>query len=150
MSESVQKNMSAVILRPLINEKSMNLVKGGFYTFEIGGNATKQQVEKVVKAKFSVDVISVKTINLPKKRKMQRSRKGYFSTSGMKKAIVQLKKGQKIALFESSQPEEEVEVKTAEGEPATKIKEKKSLLRGTKVTIGPADAVKIEKKGEEK
>lgn len=132
--------MSAVILRPLINEKSMGLIKGGFYTFEIGSNVTKQQIEKVVKAKFSVDVISVKTINLPKKRKMQRSRKGYFSTSGMRKAIVQLKKGQKIALFESSQPEEEAEVKTAEGEPVTKVKEKKSLLKGTKV--------KIEKKGE--
>lgn len=137
--------MSAVILRPLINEKSMNLVKGGFYTFEVGGSVTKEQIEKVVKAKFSVDVISVKTINLPKKRKTQRSRKGYYSTSGMRKALVQLKKGQKIAMFESSEPEEEVEIRTAEGEPVTKVKEKKSLLRGTKVTIGPATAAKIEK-----
>ena len=40
--------MNAVILRPLVNEKSMGLTKDGMYTFEVGKDATKQQIEKVV------------------------------------------------------------------------------------------------------
>lgn len=127
-----------MLIRPLISEKSMGLLKSSFYTFEVSKNATKEQIAKLVNLKFSVDVLSVKTINLPKRIKMQRSKKGYFEVAGIKKAIVKLKKGQKIPLFEVAKAEEEkqdVEVRTAEGEVIAKTKEKKSFLRGTKVTI---------------
>ncbi|MBI2022511.1 50S ribosomal protein L23 [Candidatus Daviesbacteria bacterium] len=127
--------MRTVLLRPLINEKSMALTKIGFYTFEVDSNATKTEVEKLIQDKFKVDVESVKTLNLPRKRKLQRTRRGYFLTSPTRKAIVKLKKGQKIPLFEGASETEEVKVTTAEGEPVTTVKEKKSLLRGTKVKI---------------
>ena len=77
--------------------------------------------------------MSVKIINSKGKEKIQASRKGYFTTSGAKKAIVQLKKGEKITLFEVAQAEEEAQVTTAEGEPVAKVK--KSLLGGPKVKI---------------
>ena len=126
----------AMIKRPLINEKSMLLIESGFYTFEVDKDVTKDQIKKLVSEKFKVTAVDVKIVNKKGKRKLQRSRRGYYQASGIKKAIVKLKKGQKIALFEQSQPEEEeVTVTTAEGEPVTKIKEKKSLLRGTKIKV---------------
>lgn len=139
------------LIRPLINEKSMGLTKAGFFTFEVGRNATKTEVEKVVKDKFSVHVLSVKIINVPRKRKAQPTRRGFYHTAGIKKAIIQLKKGEKITLFEVAEPdkEQEVEVRTAEGEVIGKTvvntKEKKSLLRGTKVKV---ENVKDEAKNE--
>jgi large subunit ribosomal protein L23 len=124
-----------IILRPLVNEKSVSLAKSKFYTFEVAKDATKLQVAKEVKLKFKVDVLSVNTINLPRKRKLQRTRKGYYSTSGTRKAIVQIGKDQKIAIFESlSKIEDEVEVKTAESE-GPKVKEKKSLFGRTKIRV---------------
>lgn len=137
--------MSAIILRPLINEKSMALTKLGFYTFEVSKNATKAMIEKIVKSKFKVDILSVKTINISGKRKMQRAKRAYFFESSAKKAIVKLKKGQKIPLFEVAEEEKEVEVRTAEGEVIAKTKEKKSLLGRTKVKIEETKVESAEK-----
>lgn len=125
-----------VILRPLINEKSMGLTKIGLYTFEVGKGATKDQIAKVVADKFKVKVLAVKTINRAGKTRTQRTRKGHFKMADLKKAIVKVGKNDKIALFEQAvAPAEDVTVTTAEGEPVTQIKEKKSLLKGTKVRI---------------
>lgn len=126
--------MRAGIIKPLISEKTMSLVKNNLYTFVVDRGINKGQIGKIVKNKFSVDVLSVKIINIPAKIKMQRTKRGYFKVAPFKKAIVQVKKGQKIPLFEVPK-DEEVKVTTAEGEQLTTIKEKKSLLRGTKVTI---------------
>lgn len=137
-----------VIIRPLINEKSMGLTKLGFYTFEVTKEANKSQIAKVVADKFKVKVTSVRTLNQTGKTKTQRTKKGYFKESNLKKAIVKLGKNDKIAIFEHSQPEEDVTVTTAEGEQASQVKEKKSLLKGTKVRIEKtAESVEPEKKG---
>lgn len=112
----------------------MGLTKLGFYTFEVAKRATKDQIAKVVSDKFKVKVVSVRTINQTGKTKTQRTRKGYFKESDLRKAIVKVGKNDKITIFEHSEPED-VTVTTAEGEPITQIKEKKSLLRGTKVKI---------------
>ncbi|EKD91509.1 MAG: hypothetical protein ACD_30C00002G0006 [uncultured bacterium] len=133
-----------ILLRPLINEKSMNLVTQSQFSFEVDGSASKKVIEKIVEDKFKVDVVSVKIINLKPKQKLQRSRRGKFLKGGMKKAIVKLKKGQNIPLFETVKEQDampagrQVEVKTAEGEVLTTIKEKKSLLKGTKVRVEKA------------
>lgn len=133
-----------MLLKPLINEKSMSLIKNGMFTFEVGLASTKQSIERMVKSRFGVDVLSVKTINVKGKNKQQRTRKGNYVTSASKKAIVKVKKGQKISIFEEAvaakesahdHDHEEVEVRTAEGESMGTVKEKKSLLRGTKVKI---------------
>jgi large subunit ribosomal protein L23 len=132
-----------IILRPIITEKSMGLTKSGFYTFEIDKDATKDQVAKVVAQKFKVTVVSVNTLNRPGKVKQQRTRKGHFTQPHLKKAIVRVAKGDKIALFEqvtagedhTGHNHDDVQVRTAEGEVMTTVQEKKSLLRGTKVKI---------------
>lgn len=135
--------MTAVILKPLVTEKSMSLVKSGMFTFLVDKNATKSQIGKAVSGRFAVDVLSVSTVNMKSKTKLQKSRKGYFQKPSFKKAIVQLKKGQKIALFESAE-KEEVEVRTAEGEVVGKTTEKKSLLGRTKIKISKLSPVEIE------
>lgn len=124
------------LIRPLINEKSTGLAKLSFYSFEVAKDTTKKDVKRTIEDKFKVHVQSVKVVNLRGKRKSQPTRKGYFKTPAVKKAIVQLKKGQKIALFELAQAEdEEVTVRTAEGQPVVKVKERKSLLGQTKVKV---------------
>src|SRR3989344_2879867 len=123
-----------ILLKPLVNEKSMMLIKQNLYTFAVSKDAPKEAIKKIVESKFKVTVLSVNTVNILPKIKSQRSRKGNFKSGGIRKAIVKLKKGDKIALFEQATTEE-VEVRTAEGERQGSVKEKKSLLGRTKVRI---------------
>ncbi|MBI2040016.1 50S ribosomal protein L23 [Candidatus Microgenomates bacterium] len=122
-----------VLKRPIITEKSMKLADRNLYTFEVEKWATKDQIAKMVAEKFGVKVLKVKTINVKGETKSQRRIRKFYKTGGFKKAYVQVKKGDKIALFETPK-EEEVTVTTAEGE-SIKLKEKKDLLGRTKVRV---------------
>lgn len=102
----------------------MKLAKEGLYTFLVEKNARKNLIAQVVEDQFGVDVISVKTANFKGEIRMQRMKRAYYNVPGFKKALVRVKKGQKIGLFETETSEEKEEVK-----------EKKSLLKGTKVKI---------------
>ncbi|MBI4036422.1 50S ribosomal protein L23 [Candidatus Daviesbacteria bacterium] len=121
-----------VLIRPIISEKSMKLAGVGQYTFTVAKNATKLQIAKAVKEQFNVDVVRVSSINIKGENKMQKRMKKFYQTSGFKKAIVQIAKDQKIAIFEA--PKEEAMVVAAEGEPQV-IKERKDILRRTKVKV---------------
>lgn len=122
--------MDIVIKKPVISEKSMKLAKGGLYTFLVDKKARKPLIGQAVEELFGVKVQAVRTANFKEERKAQKKVRGYFTVPGFKKAYVQLKKGQKIPLFEAEQ--EETSAETGEGK---KVKEKKSLLKGTKVKI---------------
>lgn len=122
-----------VLKRPIITEKSMKLAQGGLYAFEVDKNATKPLIARAVAEKFSVKVLEVKVVNVKGKIKQQKRARKTYQTAGFKKALVQVKKGEKIAIFETPK-EEEVTVTTAEGEPM-KLKEKKDLLGRTKVKV---------------
>lgn len=122
-----------VIKRPIVTEKSMKLAEKHLYTFEVDKNATKLQIGKVVADKFNVKVLSIKTINVKGQTKQQKRVRKSYKTSGFKKALVQVKKGDKIAIFETPKEEEAI-VTTAEGEPI-RLKEKKDLLGRTKVRV---------------
>lgn len=121
-----------ILKRPIITEKSMKLAQSGLYAFEVDKNATKPLIAKAVSAKFNVKVLKVKVINVKSKLKQQRKVRKVYKLSGFKKALVQVKKGEKIAIFET--PKEEAVVTTAEGEPI-KLKEKKDILGRTKVKV---------------
>jgi large subunit ribosomal protein L23 len=118
--------MNIILKKPIISEKSMQLAKEGLYTFLVDKEAKKQAIKKAVEEKFAVKVVAVKTANYKIEEKKQRQRRGFFTVAGYKKAMVALAKDQKIALFETEQQEEKIE---------EKIKEKKNLLKGTKVKI---------------
>lgn len=121
-----------ILKRPLITEKSMKLAGMGLYTFEVDKGATKPLIAKAVADKFNVKVINVKVINVKGRMKQQKRAGKLYRAQGFKKAMVQIGKGQKLAIFET--PKEEVVVTTGEGEPI-KLKEKKDILGRTKVKV---------------
>lgn len=123
--------MTVVIQKPIITEKSMRLAKVGLYTFVVSKEADKISVARAVALKFNVRVLSVKILNTKPERKRHRRSGKYYQSLTFKKALVQLAKGQTIALFET--PKEEVQVTTAEQEP--QVKEKRNILKNIKVKI---------------
>ncbi len=90
--------MNSIILAPVITEKSMQLVKLGKYTFRVSKTSDKRKIKKEIKDKFGVDAVSVATMIVKAKKKTVQ-RHGYEVPS-YKKAIVKVKEGQKIDLFE--------------------------------------------------
>ena len=95
--------MHQILIRPLITEKMTNLsAEKGKYGFVVNPKANKIQIAEAIEKKFNVHVISVKTIKHSGKTKTQFRKSGRFTgkTSGYKKAIVTLKEGESIELFE--------------------------------------------------
>lgn len=127
-----------VLRRPIITEKSMKLAQSGLYTFEVDKDANKLLIAKIVAEKFNVKVLGVNIINVKGRAKSQKKVRKQFTSGGMKKAMVQVGKGQKIAIFEA--PKEEAVVTTGEGEPI-QIREKKDMLGRTKVKVERSGAV---------
>ena len=91
-------NTTHVLKQVLLSEKSSKLSSElGQYTFEVHSEATKHQIAQAVEKAFKVTVTRVNLMNVGGKNK--RSRQGRPSmTSDYKKAIVTLKKGDKIEL----------------------------------------------------
>jgi large subunit ribosomal protein L23 len=88
-----------IIKRPLLTEKSGFVREhGNFYTFEVEKTATKEQIRQAVEALFKVHVIKVNTCTMPGKAK--RFGKNMSEARRMKKAIVKLKKDEKIDILE--------------------------------------------------
>lgn len=85
---------AALILRPRVTEKSGILSQMNIYTFEVAKNANKDSVSKAMKALYKVSPVKIAITNLPAKRVFVRGKKG--TVSGVKKALVTLKKGDKI------------------------------------------------------
>ena len=87
------------IIKPLINEKSVALATENRYMFKVDLNATKGAVSNRIHELFNVDVIKVRTAVLPGKPKRVLKTRKFTKTNKWKKAIVEIKEGQKIDLF---------------------------------------------------
>ena len=89
-----------VILSPRITEKSMANALGTQYTFVVHSQATKTQIRHAIEQIFSVNVMSVNTVNVRGKARnfARRGNRSSGKQSDFKKAIVTLKPGQKIEL----------------------------------------------------
>lgn len=94
-------NLNHIIKKPIITEKSTHLVvEENKYTFQVDRRAVKPQIEQAVESLFGVHVISVRTANIPgQTRRTGRMRKS-VRLPGFKKAIVEIKEGEKIKGFE--------------------------------------------------
>ena len=91
-------NPRSVIIRPIVSEKSYALLNANKYTFRVHEHAHKTQVRQAVEELFNVKVLRVnvsKVQSKPKRRGALRGRK-----PGWKKAIVQLRPGDSIEIFE--------------------------------------------------
>ncbi len=94
-----------ILRRPLITEKtsfqSSNLNQ---FTFEVDSRANKPQIKEAVETMFDVTVLRVNVINRPAKvARSLRNRRRQVRRGGYKKAIVTLKPGDRIDVFEGVQ-----------------------------------------------
>ncbi len=88
---------SDVLLRPVVSEKSYNLLDENKYTFEVHPDANKTQIKIAVEQAFKVRVTGVNTLNRPGKR--VRTRQGYGKRPDTKRAIVTVAQGERIDIF---------------------------------------------------
>ncbi len=87
-----------VIRRPLVTEKNTALQAAGKYGFEVRPEATKVQVKQAVEKAFKVTVTSVNVMTVRGREKRVGRKKILAGT--WKKAVVTLKPGDKITIFE--------------------------------------------------
>ncbi len=91
-----------VIISPLISEKSMNDAGLGKFTFKVSKKADKRQIKKDIEEKFKVDVVSVATSIVKGKKRRFGAKRTEVAMPTWKKAIVKLKAGQKIGVFDTA------------------------------------------------
>ena len=87
-----------VIIKPLVSEKATAAQANGVYTFAVHLDAEKKHIKAATESLFNVTVIDVNTINV--RGKFRRRGKSYGQASNWKKALVRLKDGDKIQVFE--------------------------------------------------
>ena len=87
-----------VLRKPLVTEKSTSLLQDNKYTFEVDLKANKTEIKQAVESLFKVKVEKVNTMHV--NGKLKRVRRIQGRTPDWKKAIVTLKKGDKIEIFE--------------------------------------------------
>jgi len=92
---------SQIVLAPVMSEKSYHGIADGVYTFKVHADAHKTQVRQAVEQLFDVEVARVNIVKVQAKPK----RRGLFKGTrpGWKKAVVQLRPGQRIEFFEGAQ-----------------------------------------------
>ena len=95
------KDHRDVILRPVVSEKSYALLDTGVYTFVVHPEANKTEIRQAIESIFNVSVASVNTLNRQGKRKRNRRSGTWGKRPDTKRAIVTLKAGDRIDLFES-------------------------------------------------
>jgi large subunit ribosomal protein L23 len=87
------------MLEPIFTEKSLREAKAGNYSFKVTGSLDKKQVASEIARLFGVKVVSVRVSKIgAESGRNARGRK--FAKAGVKKAIVTLKSGDKIDIFE--------------------------------------------------
>lgn len=95
------KNAHAILVRPVVSEKSYALMDENVYVFVVDPSATKIEIRQAVEQAFGVRVTNVNTLNRKGKTKRNRRTNTLGHRPDTKRAIVTLHEGDKIDLFES-------------------------------------------------
>lgn len=90
------------IIKPLVTEKSMSNVGKNKYTFMVGNRARKTAIKKAIEKLFSVHVIGISTVRIKGKSLRTGKRRVETKITPTKKAIIEIKEGEKIGLFEAA------------------------------------------------
>ncbi|MCX6759755.1 MAG: 50S ribosomal protein L23 [Candidatus Nealsonbacteria bacterium] len=86
-----------ILRSPHITEKATDATEYHKYIFKVGPEANKIEIKKSVESNYGVDVLAVNVINIHRKKRRIGRNIGW--AKGYKKAIVTLKKGQKIEIM---------------------------------------------------
>jgi large subunit ribosomal protein L23 len=97
----VSLHPNEVLLAPVVSEKSYSLISDRKYTFKVHKNAHKTQIRQAVEELFAVHVENVNILKVQPKPKRRGISKGI--RPGWKKAIVQVREGETIEIFEGAQ-----------------------------------------------
>jgi len=95
----------SVLISPIITEKSMNDVGKNKFSFKVVKTADKKMIKKEIEKRFNVTVLKVSTLIVKGRSVRAGVRRKEISLSSFKKAIVLLKEGQKIPMFETGAKE---------------------------------------------
>jgi len=86
-----------ILHSPHVTEKATRLTEKNQYVFKIWDRTNKNEVKQAVESTYGVDVVGIRIINIPRKKRKLGRHKGW--KKGYKKAIVKIKKGQKIEIL---------------------------------------------------
>jgi large subunit ribosomal protein L23 len=101
VTASIRDDIRRVLVRPVISEKSFQLVQAhNQYSFRVLEQAHKTEIRQAVEDMFNVTVTDVRTVTVKSKPKRRGAIKG--RRPGWKKAIVELKPGDRIEMFEGA------------------------------------------------
>ena len=95
------KDPRDVILRPIVSEKSYELLGTGVYMFQVHTSSSKIEIRQAVESIFEVSVTKVNTLNRKGKRKRNRRSGTFGKRPDTKRAIVTLAEGDSIEIFET-------------------------------------------------
>lgn len=97
MTSTIRKiHNTDIIKRPLVSEKATIATDKNQYVFEVSSRSSKTSVAKAFKEVYGLTPIRVNITKNPGKTKFSKGKAG--RTSGIKKAVVFLKKGDKIEI----------------------------------------------------
>ena len=94
----MEKQARDIILRPVVTEKSVDLMQENKYVFKVRMDANKIDIKRAVEEIFKVKVVGVNTMRV--KGKEKRMGRSVGRTIDWKKAIVELAAGDTIEVFE--------------------------------------------------
>ena len=97
-----------VIKRPIVTEKTLRLIESdNTYVFGVSKTAEKNQIKKMVKDLFGVDAVSVNTVMGHRMAKRTGRKRLAVTNERTKKALVKVRSGQKIELFDLESEEKQ-------------------------------------------
>jgi large subunit ribosomal protein L23 len=120
-----------VIIRPVVSEKSFVLAEAGKYTFRVNDRSHKTQIRQAVEQLFDVKVVEVRTASVKSKPKRRGQTAG--RTRQWKKAIVQVRKGDTIPIFQAFRGSGVMSY-------AATVLASKAAFRGARVSLSHADS----------
>lgn len=87
-----------IIIKPVVTEKSVDLMQENKYCFKVAKDANKIEIKNAIEEIFKVTVVNVNTVNVHSKMKRMGRTQGM--TASWKKAVVTLREGDSIEVFE--------------------------------------------------
>lgn len=87
-----------IIVKPVVTEKSVDLMQENKYCFKVAKDANKIEIKNAIEEIFKVTVVNVNTVNVH--GKMKRMGRTQGMTASWKKAVVTLREGDSIEVFE--------------------------------------------------
>lgn len=86
-----------IVREPHISEKASNLGEENMYIFRVRNGAGKMEIKKAIEGIYGVNILSVNTIKIPKKKRRIGKAEGF--KKGYVKAVVKVKEGQRIEIL---------------------------------------------------